>query len=47
MATTSQKMMLMRFLVRMRGARTPPPRMEVPVMKMPLREKVSIDQIFI
>ena len=26
----------MRFLVRIRGAFTPPPRMEVPVMKMPL-----------
>jgi hypothetical protein len=36
-ATTSQKMMEIRFLVRMRGALTPPPRMEVPVMKMPLR----------
>jgi hypothetical protein len=37
MATTSQKMMEMRFLVRMRGALTPPPRIEEPVMKMPLR----------
>jgi len=36
MATTSQKMMEMRFLVRMRGALTPPPMMEEPVMKMPL-----------
>jgi hypothetical protein len=35
MATTSQKMMEMRFLVRMRGALTPPPRMDEPVMKMP------------
>lgn len=35
MATTSQKMTDMRFLVRMRGALTPPPRMEEPVMKMP------------
>jgi hypothetical protein len=38
MATTSQKMMEIRFLVRMRGALTPPPRMEEPVMKMPLIE---------
>jgi hypothetical protein len=36
MATTSQKMMEIRFLVRMRGALTPPPMMEEPVMKMPL-----------
>ena len=36
MATTSQKMMEMRFLVRMRGARTPAPRIDEPVMKMPL-----------
>lgn len=26
----------MRFLVRIRGARTPPPRIDEPVMKMPL-----------
>jgi hypothetical protein len=38
MATTSQKMMEMRFLVRMRGALTPPPRMDEPVMRMPLCE---------
>jgi hypothetical protein len=37
MATTSQKMMEIRFLVRIRGARTPPPRMDEPVMKIPLR----------
>ena len=36
MATTSQKMMEIRFLVRIRGALTPPPRIEVPVMKIPL-----------
>jgi hypothetical protein len=36
MATTSQKMMEMRFFVRMRGALTPPPRMDEPVMKIPL-----------
>jgi hypothetical protein len=36
MATTSQKMMEMRFFVLIRGALTPPPRMEVPVMKIPL-----------
>jgi hypothetical protein len=28
---------LMRFLVRIRGARTPPPRMDEPVTKIPLR----------
>ena len=28
---------LMRFLVRMRGALTPPPRMDEPVTKIPLR----------
>lgn len=26
-----------RFLVRIRGARTPPPTMDAPVMKIPLR----------
>src|SRR3569833_413962 len=36
MATTSQKMMDMRFFVRIRGALTPPPRIEEPEMKMPL-----------
>ena len=35
MATTSQKIMEIRFLVLMRGALTPPPRIEEPVMKMP------------
>ena len=40
MATSSQKMIEMRFLVRIRGALTPPPRMDVPVMKMPLRISV-------
>jgi len=38
MATTSQKMMEIRFLVRIRGALTPPPMMEEPVMKMPLKK---------
>ena len=37
MATSSQNMMEIRFLVRMRGALTPPPRMDVPVIKMPLQ----------
>ena len=36
MATTSQKMMEIKFFVRIRGALTPPPRIDVPVMKMPL-----------
>ena len=35
MATTSQKMMDMRFFVLMRGALTPPPRIDDPVTKMP------------
>lgn len=35
MATTSQKMMLMRFFVVIRGARTPAPMMEAPVIKIP------------
>jgi hypothetical protein len=41
MATTSQKMMEMRFLVRMRGALTPAPRMDEPVMNIPLARNVS------
>ena len=36
MATTSQKMMLIRFFVVIRGARTPAPRIEDPVIKIPL-----------
>jgi hypothetical protein len=36
MATTSQKMIEIRFFVRIRGARTPPPMIEEPVMKIPL-----------
>jgi hypothetical protein len=35
-ATTSQKIMEIRFFVRMRGALTPPPRIDEPVIKMPL-----------
>ena len=41
-ATTSQKMMEIRFLVRILGALTPPPRMEEPVMKIPLRDWLSV-----
>jgi hypothetical protein len=41
MATTSQKMMEIRFLVRIRGALTPPPRMDDPVMKIPLSVRTS------
>jgi hypothetical protein len=37
MATTSQKMMEIKFFVRIRGALTPPPRMDTPVVQMPLR----------
>lgn len=37
-ATTSQKMMEIRFFVLIRGALTPPPRIEDPVMKIPLVE---------
>ena len=33
---------LMRFLVRMRGALTPPPRMDAPVTKMPLEREHAI-----
>jgi len=36
MATTSQKMMEIKFFVRILGALTPPPRIEAPVMKIPL-----------
>jgi hypothetical protein len=44
MATTSQKMMEMRFLVLIRGALTPPPMMDEPVMRMPLgRSAVACD----
>jgi hypothetical protein len=42
MATTSQKMMEIRFFVRMRGARTPPPRIEEPVMKIPLERERNV-----
>ncbi len=31
----------MRFLVLIRGALTPPPRIEAPVMKIPLQEEVG------
>ena len=41
-ATTSQKMMDIRFLVLIRGALTPPPRIEEPVMKIPLFEILSV-----
>ena len=34
--TLAEKMMEMRFLFWMRGALTPAPRMDEPVMKMPL-----------
>jgi hypothetical protein len=37
MATTSQKMMEIKFFVRIRGALTPPPRMDTPVVQIPLR----------
>jgi len=42
MATTSQKMMEIKFLVRIRGALTPPPMIDVPVMKMPLSYRLSL-----
>ena len=35
---------LMRFLVRMRGALTPPPRMDAPVTKMPLEREHAISK---
>lgn len=34
-ATTSQKMILIKFFVVMRGARTPAPMMDAPVIKIP------------
>lgn len=37
MATTSQKMIEIKFFVRIRGARTPPPIIEDPVIKIPLK----------
>lgn len=37
-ATTSQKIMDIRFFVLILGALTPPPRIEEPVMKIPLYE---------
>ena len=37
MATASQKMIETRFFVRIRGALTPPPRIEAPVVKIPLK----------
>jgi hypothetical protein len=36
MATTSQKIIEIKFFVRILGALTPPPRIDEPVMKMPL-----------
>jgi hypothetical protein len=42
MATTSQKMIEIRFLVRILGALTPPPMMDEPVMKIPLVRNVSV-----
>ena len=35
-ATTSQKIIDIKFFVLIRGALTPPPRIEEPVMKIPL-----------
>ena len=35
---------LMRFLVRMRGALTPPPRMDAPVTKIPLEREHPISK---
>jgi hypothetical protein len=32
-----------RFFVRIRGALTPPPRMEVPVMKIPLEMSLTLE----
>lgn len=41
MATTSQKIMDIRFFVLIRGALTPPPRMETPVVNIPLQQLPS------
>ena len=41
MATASQKMMLIKFLERIRGMRTPAPTKLVPVVHMPLRKQTD------
>lgn len=41
-ATTSQKIIDIKFFVLIRGALTPPPRIEEPVMNMPLYEIFSV-----
>lgn len=45
MATTSQKIMLIKFLVVMRGARTPAPRIDDPVMKIPQAAPITLRPI--
>jgi hypothetical protein len=45
MATTSQKIIEIRFFVRIRGALTPPPRIDEPVMKMPLQIVSEADAV--
>lgn len=42
MATASQKIMLTRFLVLIRGALTPAPRILEPVVKIPLQDKARL-----
>lgn len=37
-ATASQNIIETKFLVRIRGALTPPPRIDAPVVKMPLNK---------
>lgn len=42
MATTSQKIMEIKFFVLILGAFTPPPRIDEPVMKIPLEALVVV-----
>jgi hypothetical protein len=44
MATASQKMMLIKFFVLIRGAATPPPMMLDPVKKIPLQDNRPNEQ---
>lgn len=45
MATTSQKIILIKFFVVIRGARTPAPRIEEPVMKIPQAAPTTLKPI--
>lgn len=45
MATTSQKIILIKFFVVIRGARTPAPRIDEPVMKIPQAAPTTLKPI--